>query len=277
MASRLKKFISAEFSLINARAGQAMTMFARKMVLISIVLAMLVSVTVLLVAYFFDLLPLPLSEALAYSVVMAWLVGGVVAALLSVVLSQSIMHLSKSNERFERLSRTDALSGLMNRRSFNKSFEETQDNASLAIFDLDHFKSINDGFGHAIGDNVIRRVAHVISDVFGSTHSVARLGGEEFAVVIRGGEASDRLALADLTRHRVSKLELFSAEQKIQVTISAGVAEIDTSRSKHEIFTAADSAMYLAKAAGKNRTFHENDHPDLKLKSLNTDTLQVAS
>lgn len=261
MAERLRKFVSLEMSLSNPGEGQNLRTFATKMVFISIILSLLVSCTVIAVAAFFHLLPLPLLEALAYSVVMAWIVGGIVTGMLCGVIGSAIRKLHASHAEFERLSRTDTLSGLANRRAFNQSFDEVEQDASLAIFDLDRFKRINDSFGHAAGDIVIKRAASAIEDVFGDFHCVARLGGEEFAVIVRGGLRKDRLTLIELARIRVACLTINFQGTQLQTTVSVGVADIGPSRSKHDTFAVADKALYLAKSSGRNRVCHEEELP----------------
>lgn len=259
MTERLRKFVSLEMSLSNPGDGQNLRTFATKMVFISIILSVLVSCVVIAVASFLQVLPLPLFEALGYSVVMAWIVGGIVTGMLCSVIGTAIRKLHESHAEFERLSRTDTLSGLANRRAFNQSFDEVEDDASLAIFDLDRFKRINDNHGHAAGDIVIRRAAAAIEDVFGDFHCVARLGGEEFAVIVRGGLRKDRLTLIELARIRVSCLTINFNGTQLQTTVSVGVADIEPSRSKHDTFAIADKALYLAKASGRNCVCHEEE------------------
>ncbi len=261
MADRFKKFVSLELSLSDPSKGQTLRTFASKMVFISISLSVLVSFAVISVGDFVGALPVPLWEAISYSVLMAWIVGGIVAVILCLVLSHAIRQLRESHAEFERLSRTDTLSGLANRRAFNQSFDEIHSDASLAIFDLDRFKSINDSFGHAAGDIVIKRAATAIADVFGEFHCVARLGGEEFAVIVRGGRRRDRLALIEMARVRVACMTVAFTGRQIQTTVSVGVADIVADRSKHDTFAAADKALYVAKASGRNRVCHEDEVP----------------
>ncbi len=259
MTDRLRKFVSLEMSLSDPGEGQDLRTFAAKMVFISIIMSVMVSCVVIAVAGFFNALPLPMLEALVYSVIMAWIVGGIVTGVMCSVLGNAIRKLHASHAEFERLSKTDTLSGLANRRAFNQCFEEVEDDASLAIFDLDRFKSINDNHGHAAGDIVIKRAAAAIEDVFGEFHCVARLGGEEFAVIVRGGLRKDRLTLIELARIRVSCLTINFNGTQLQTTVSVGVADIEPSRSKHDTFASADKALYLAKASGRNCVCHEEE------------------
>ncbi len=259
MTDRLRKFVSLEMSLSDPGEGQNLRTFAAKMVFISIILSVLVSCVVIAIAGFFNVLPLPLLEALVHSVIMAWIVGGIVTGVMCSVIGKAIRKLHASHAEFERLSKTDTLSGLANRRAFNQCFDEVENDASLAIFDLDRFKGINDNHGHAAGDIVIKRAAAAIEDVFGEFHCVARLGGEEFAVIVRGGKRKDRLILIELARIRVSCLTINFNGTQLQTTVSVGVADIEPSRSKHDTFASADKALYLAKASGRNCVCHEEE------------------
>lgn len=261
MTERLRKFISLEMSLTDPGEGQTLRTFATKMIFISIILTVIVSCIANAVAAYLGLLPLPLLQALSYSVFMAWIIGGIVTGILCAVIGSAIRKLHASHAEFERLSRTDTLSGLANRRAFNQCFGDVEDDASLAIFDLDRFKNINDNYGHAAGDIVIKRAAAAIADVFGEFHCVARLGGEEFAVIVRGGTRKDRLILIDLARIRVSCMTINFEGTQVQTTVSVGIADIEPSRSKHDTFAAADKALYLAKASGRNCVRHEMDTP----------------
>lgn len=261
MADGFAKFISLEMSVSDPANGQSLRSFALKMVFISISLSIVVSLAVIWIGNALRLLPLPVIDAVFYSVAMGWIVGGLVAGILCTVLARAISELRASQAEFERLSRTDTLSGLANRRAFNQVFEDITRDASLAIFDLDRFKSINDNFGHSAGDLVIKRVAAAIEDVFGDFHCVARLGGEEFGVIVCGGERKDRVALIELARVRVACLSINFEGNHLQTTVSVGVAEIDPTRSKHDTFATADRALYSAKAAGRNRLCHGDTSP----------------
>lgn len=276
MSGRLSRFMALELNIEDPLGGANLKRFAVKLVFIAIILAIFVSVTVLTIGNFLNILPMPLLQALSYSVFMAWLVGGGVAIILATVLSDAFSTLAQSRARYEELSRTDGLTGLLNRRAFNEFFERTCDDASLAIFDVDRFKSINDQFGHAMGDQVIKVIAHCISETFGTRHSVARIGGEEFAVIIRGGELADRFTLTELTRLRISKLKIELGERIVCPTISVGVAEIARDRSKNDIFMVADKALYLAKSAGRNRSYHESELSNPSHKLLQSSLLAVS-
>jgi diguanylate cyclase (GGDEF)-like protein len=276
MSGRLSRLMAIDLSLDDPLSGANLNKFAAKLVFVSIILAILVSLAVLCVAFYLRLLPVPLLEAVSYSVMMAWLVGGGVAVILSLVLSDAFTSMALSRARFEEMSRRDGLTGLLNRRAFNQCFEETENEASLAIFDVDRFKGINDSFGHSVGDQVIKTIAACISETFGTTHAVSRIGGEEFAVIIRGGNFKDRFTLAELTRLRIAKLRIDMGGRVLSPTISVGVAEITAERSKNDIFQVADQALYLAKSAGRNRVYHESELSDPSVNLLRSSLLAVS-
>jgi diguanylate cyclase (GGDEF)-like protein len=123
---------------------------------------------------------------------------------------------------------------------------------------------------------VIKTIAGCISETFGSTHAVSRIGGEEFAVIIRGGNFKDRFTLAELTRLRIAKLRIDMSGRVLSPTISVGVAEITSERSKNDIFQVADQALYLAKSAGRNRVYHESELSDPSVKLLQSSLLAVS-
>jgi diguanylate cyclase (GGDEF)-like protein len=150
------------------------------------------------------------------------------------------------------LAETDQLTGLYNRRGFVSRAQEmlaAWPAAGLVVMDVDHFKAVNDSFGHDVGDRLLIEVAAVIYAAAGSDVVVGRLGGEEFGLVVPRGDVA---ALAERVRHAVSHA---SAPDVPRVTISGGVAtsrSIGTS-SFERLYRAADQALYEAKAAGRDR------------------------
>jgi diguanylate cyclase (GGDEF)-like protein len=152
------------------------------------------------------------------------------------------------------LSRTDALTELPNRRALIEMTESSLPRVlALAIFDIDRFKAVNDTYGHLTGDAAIRSVGRMMAQDLGSLGYVARLGGEEFAVL-----ASD-VATDELTRRlfdfrdRLSATPIIIGKLAVRVTISAGVALRDQDQTFDRLYSEADRALYQAKAAGRNR------------------------
>jgi diguanylate cyclase (GGDEF)-like protein len=211
-----------------------------------------------LVLVAFGLLPYALGPALVIATVLTPPVSFVVAVIAYSVVGLAIYDLGLSNQRFEMLSRTDMLSGLMNRRAFLDEFERVHGQASLVLFDIDRFKAINDALGHKTGDDVIAQVAAVLTIAAPDVAKVSRIGGEEFAVLLPGMVSSEALTVGETMRQAVEAAEFVGPAGAFQVTVSAGVAEGATELGFSEIFSQADRALYLAKAAGRNRLVHAN-------------------
>lgn len=235
----------------------AVSRFARLSALGGIVLSCLVTLCLLPLFYLTGLLDIAVPVALGLTLTMSLVTGVVVATVMAIASGNAIRHLGLSRARYERLSRTDMLSGLPNRRAFWALLERQVDQGALVIFDLDRFKAINDGHGHLAGDTVIRGVASIIRDVFPAPHVAGRLGGEEFGVIISGRDASWRLALVEQVRLRVEELVTVTDGVPVSTTVSAGVADFDD-RPVEQVYAAADKALYLAKACGRNRLVHES-------------------
>lgn len=158
----------------------------------------------------------------------------------------------------ERAAHTDALTGLPNRRAADEALpreisraDRTGGSLCAVMLDIDKFKRVNDGFGHAVGDGVLRHIADVIQSQARSADLVARWGGEEFVALLSSDLAGARL-FAERVRAAVEALEL---PQVGRVTISAGIGQYaaDGSGSAERLLADADARLYEAKAAGRNR------------------------
>jgi diguanylate cyclase (GGDEF)-like protein len=166
---------------------------------------------------------------------------------------------------------TDVLTGLLSRRSFETEAARAIGLArrhaqplSLVTFDLDYFKSINDRFGHAIGDRVLIRVAQVAKAFLRETDLIARIGGEEFAILLPRTDRKDAAAVANKLRIAIEQLKFELDGTSFGVTASFGVSpllkdEIELSK----LMERADSSLYQAKNAGRNRcvTWIQDDNP----------------
>jgi diguanylate cyclase (GGDEF)-like protein len=125
---------------------------------------------------------------------------------------------------------------------------------SLLMFDVDHFKQVNDNFGHPAGDYVLATLAHIVRRTLRAEDLFARYGGEEFAVLCRGATADNALKLAERLRAKVETFVFEDHGQRIRVTISVGVATwFDQPDSTTQLIADADAALYKAKARGRNR------------------------
>lgn len=153
---------------------------------------------------------------------------------------------------------TDHLTGLANRRRFERQMEREVARTRryghpfcLLMLDIDHFKRINDTHGHHVGDDVLRRLANVLQAGTRGIDTAARVGGEEFAVILTETEFEHGLEVAERLRIAVKEMQMSVAGS---VTISAGIAEFDpTVQDAHALFSAADAALYEAKRQGRDR------------------------
>ena len=174
------------------------------------------------------------------------------------------MHeLAEANVALAELSITDALTKVHNRRYFDEVLakeygrsERTQVPLAVMMVDLDHFKRVNDSFGHLAGDECLKLVAATLRAAVGrSTDLIARYGGEEFALVLSGTDATQAVEVAERVRQSIEKLDFTYHGQRIPVTVSLGVvAKVATrEQSISEFLAEADAALYREKNAGRNR------------------------
>ncbi|QLF71086.1 GGDEF domain-containing protein [Peteryoungia desertarenae] len=240
----------------------AIRRFALKMSFKAVILSSLVTIAGLPLLHFVGLLPVSLVEAVQLAVLFCWLFGGVVSGILALLTGYVLRELTLSRREFERLSLTDVMSDLANRRAFNLALRDVDENCSLVIVDIDRFKAINDGYGHQAGDGVIRGVAAILREIFGADHLVARLGGEEFGLILRGGGAAQRIAQVERARTIIAARGVSHDGVVIGVTISAGLADFLPGRSSEYVYSLADQALYVAKTGGRNRVVHEADIGD---------------
>ncbi|MEL4470645.1 diguanylate cyclase [Shewanella algae] len=163
------------------------------------------------------------------------------------------LQLKDYSEQLEHLSRTDSLTGLYNQRSFNEQLDKlsSRQPQALLLLDLDHFKRINDSFGHRAGDLCLAEVGRVIR---AETQGLiaARYGGEEFAVLLSPVDTGQALGLAKSLRRKIEALSLVYKGQTFKVTVSIGLAYASEGSEPGALFHAADSALYAAKDAGRN-------------------------
>ncbi len=165
------------------------------------------------------------------------------------------------NARLEHLAMTDELTGLTNRRSFYiqgtkeiKRAERYGTPFSLLMLDLDEFKTINDQFGHEAGDKMLQCIANILSANIRETDLLARMGGEEFSVILPNTSIQDAMRLTERLRQAVEMAGCPISDQKMKVTVSVGVASYQEGISYlDDLLRDADTAMYRAKNQGRNR------------------------
>jgi len=177
------------------------------------------------------------------------------------VIQKYAARLAAANRKLETMAMTDALTGLPNRRSaLNRLKEEVSESLrhktplSCIMIDIDHFKLINDGYGHDIGDRVLKKIADIFGTTARSYDMVSRIGGEEFLVICARSTLSESRQLAERLRQAIHTLRISLEEHTIQTTISLGVASWHEDMSSGEDMTkAADRALYRAKQRGRDR------------------------
>jgi len=186
---------------------------------------------------------------------------GMVGAVISVI--RALDERKEREAELERAAATDPLTGLLNRAAFGQAATEAMTAArsgtpsTLAILDLDHFKAINDNWGHAVGDSALLMVADLMREHVRGGDVVGRIGGEEFAVLFRGLGHGAAAPVCDRLRILLSEERVPGSD--IRVTMSAGLAELCPGLGLDPIFAAADRALYRAKAGGRNRIAVESD------------------
>ena len=169
--------------------------------------------------------------------------------------------LNENIESLKELADTDPLTGLPNRRGMVRysadvmsDYSRNGARFSVLVIDIDHFKRVNDTFGHAVGDNVIVHVARVVEGSIRPSDRVARFGGEEFVAVLRGTPLLRAGELGERIRAMVEASPARHNEQTIPVTVSIGVAIVSPEdRDVQDVIERADLALYDAKTAGRNR------------------------
>jgi diguanylate cyclase (GGDEF)-like protein len=168
--------------------------------------------------------------------------------------------LSARSETLQQAALTDALTGMQNRRYFDDALKEYLDEfkridkpVGLMIFDLDHFKQVNDTHGHDVGDECLRAVAGCLKDMTRYHDVVARLGGEEFAVVAPNMDIDMLLRLAERIRKGIASMPITSGNVRLRITASVGLAVWDRKESAEDFFRRADQHLYQAKKLGRNR------------------------
>jgi len=174
--------------------------------------------------------------------------------------------LIETQNRLEELASTDFLTGVYNRRHFNRladteleRCERNKLHASLVLIDIDYFKRINDKFGHAAGDAVIIEMTQRIKGALRSYDIFARIGGEEFAILLPETTTEDAVKIANRYKNRISESPFVYEKQQILVTASIGVSEsYPEIKTLDFILKSADENLYIAKQTGRNKVVSPN-------------------
>jgi putative two-component system response regulator len=179
--------------------------------------------------------------------------------------------LATLNSRLERLAITDELTGLFNRRHALSRLEEQWElgttygrSLAVAMVDIDHFKDVNDNYGHAVGDAILRRVAGILRDQTRGTDAVCRTGGEEFLLIFPSQAIQEAHVCAERCRVAIAKHAFNVGGIDLSITVSIGVAARVKEMGEYtELLKTADEALYAAKSAGRNVTCHAAGQPKI--------------
>lgn len=232
--------------------------------LISVVTLMLAT---FLVYYFnlYDFDPSRYSNAFAQRFVAVYIVITILSCLFALFRNLAEEKLEKINEQLEIISTTDALSGLVNRRRMDeilaeevRRFDRFKLPFSLILIDIDHFKKINDTWGHQKGDYVIKTFAELCRKFIRTIDTACRWGGEEFLVLLPGATLHDAKVVAERLRVGIYEYDFQLGGQKEKISASLGIAEFDKEGNLEDCIRRADKCLYLAKNQGRNRTVDES-------------------
>lgn len=189
-------------------------------------------------------------------------VGVLISAMVGVIVAILLRRIVSDAKRLERESLTDPLTGVWNRRAFEfrldndfRRYKRSRVNSSIVMIDIDHFKSINDTYGHDAGDKIIKTVVEWATAMLREADFVARWGGEEFVSILAETSSNEGVLIADRLRDVLASLEVTGpGGDVIEFTVSAGVSEFhDQDKTPDEVLARADEALYAAKKAGRNQ------------------------
>lgn len=184
-------------------------------------------------------------------------------ALLFIILFSFALSLKRRNKRLHRLAMTDELTNIANRRRIMMQAEQerikvldTQQPLSFLILDLDHFKQVNDRYGHDIGDQVLQQMAMAVAALLREQDHFGRTGGEEFLIVLPDTAEQEALSIAERLRQAVAAIQINSARE-LRITCSIGITEYQPAEPLNLCLARADNALYSAKASGRNKVLAE--------------------
>jgi len=182
---------------------------------------------------------------------------------LSVALQRELLfrYLEEERQKFYQLSITDPLTGLYNRSYLGDTIKRLLhlhdrspgEGFSMVIFDIDHFKGVNDKHGHKVGDIVLKKVAHCITETIRVSDIAIRLGGEEFGVFMPGTLAEEAFQVAERIRIAVKDLDFPGDAPSLRVTISGGISQRSSEEGLESLMHKADQGLYKSKSAGRNQ------------------------
>ncbi|RTZ18086.1 sensor domain-containing diguanylate cyclase [Vibrio aquaticus] len=177
-------------------------------------------------------------------------------------IAKNKIHLIDSNEKLSNLSRTDGLTQLFNRRYWENCLQNEYERCQLSgststvvIFDIDHFKRVNDTYGHTVGDQVIRHTADELRKASRASDICGRYGGEEFTVILPDTCASQALYFTERLRKKIEKSVVSCEGHNVKYTMSLGICELSPNQTSYMNWLEhADKALYFSKENGRNRS-----------------------
>ena len=188
-------------------------------------------------------------------------VSGCVAVPTAIIASLHDFHMRAYQRRLEEMAWTDALTGLLNRRFFIHAAEEersrmrrTKQNAAVVLIDLDHFKEVNDLYGHSGGDLVLKEIAAIAhSELRGPFDRLGRWGGEEFVVLLSGVSKEHAMIVCERLRSRIEEATVLVGDKEVSVTASFGLCMMSPETPLNAAIDCADGALYEVKRLGRNK------------------------
>jgi len=196
-------------------------------------------------------------QKIRHTLILNLLFSFVITALILILTNMTI---SSYQKRLTNIASTDKLTGIYNRRAFDiiidqalKDVQREQRDLSLILFDIDHFKKINDTYGHLAGDCMVQKVVETTIHAIRNNDIICRWGGDEFLIILKGCRLKDAITTAEKIRKEIKAYPALYQEKSIYATVSLGVTEYARGDTKDSLLNRADSALYAAKAGGRDR------------------------
>jgi diguanylate cyclase (GGDEF)-like protein len=221
----------------------------------------IISIVIILISNYF--LDLKLSQIAINSSILGIIIGSLLFKFYTNKISDYERTLLEKNAILHTFASTDSLTGTANRRVFTEVFERyfelcQRENKALTLLtlDLDHFKNINDSHGHQVGDMVLIKFSNVIQALLRKSDTFARIGGEEFAILMFNTDIKGALTLAQKIHQQVNAITICCGNEDVSITTSIGISQnTKADISINDIFGRSDNALYEAKRLGRDQTF----------------------
>jgi diguanylate cyclase (GGDEF)-like protein len=224
------------------------------------IIVTIASIVIILICNLF--IELQLSQVAINSGVLGLIIGSFLSYVYTNKITDYENSLKQQNSTLSVLASTDYLTGIMNKRMFTEIFKRYFQTAqkdsfslTLLLLDLDHFKKINDNYGHQMGDKLLILFVKTIEEILSKSDIFARIGGEEFAILLSQIDSEDAYKFAEEIRKEVENITIKYEGKDISLTTSIGLAQnLETDDSCEDIFSRSDMALYQAKHSGRNQT-----------------------